>query len=73
MRKLCQKVGKEREDGSLEDEYCYLCDDGGELVCCEYCRRVAHQECIGYMDSMEDIDWVYNCCILDVCGKESDK
>lgn len=29
-----------------EDE-CYICSDGGSLVCCETCPRVVHPKCIG--------------------------
>ena len=58
--------------GETEDE-CYLCGDGGDLVCCDYCSKVVHMKCweeIGGF-SQRDLDGVLNedvllcdsCCI----------
>ena len=32
------------DDGN--DQYCRICDDGGELLCCEFCPRAYHIECL---------------------------
>ena len=54
---------KERERLELEevrgpddgnDQYCHVCDDGGELLCCEYCPRAYHVEvraCVSHRSS----------------------
>lgn len=37
----------ESDDDSKEwDEYCYLCNDGGNMLCCESCTKVAHASCV---------------------------
>ena len=48
-----ERERKEREEeeellkGDGNDDYCALCDDGGgELLCCEFCPRVYHIECM---------------------------
>jgi len=30
--------------GERDDE-CYICDEGGELICCDYCARAYHLDC----------------------------
>lgn len=49
------------EGDSLDD--CIICQDGGELLCCEYCPNVAHQDCLGLKHSLSnDEGWVCNQC-----------
>ena len=43
-----EEVDEEDESGddSKEwDEYCYVCNDGGNMLCCEGCTKVAHASC----------------------------
>ena len=35
-----------KEPLEREDDYCFLCGDGGELLCCEACPRVFHSKCL---------------------------
>lgn len=48
-----ERERKEREEeaemlkGDGNDDYCALCDDGGgDLICCEFCPRVYHIDCM---------------------------
>jgi len=36
----------EDEDSKEWDEYCYVCNDGGNMLCCESCTKVAHAACV---------------------------
>jgi hypothetical protein len=31
----------------VHEDWCHLCKLGGDLLCCGYCPRVYHQECVG--------------------------
>ena len=31
----------------LHEDYCFLCDDGGELIECSQCPKVYHTDCVG--------------------------
>ena len=49
------------EGESLDD--CIVCHDGGDLLCCEYCPNVAHQDCLGLKHTFSnDEGWVCNQC-----------
>ena len=37
----------EEQDTSREwEEYCYICQDGGSVLCCDGCLQVAHLSCL---------------------------
>ena len=44
------------------DEYCYVCDDGGNVLCCEGCTRVAHVSCVG-LRTKPKADWYCRDCV----------
>jgi hypothetical protein len=47
----------EEEDTSREwDEYCFVCNDGGNVICCDGCTNVAHLSCLK-MKSEPTGDW----------------
>lgn len=55
-----------------EDHYddCYVCKEGGDLICCEFCRQSLHPECLvveggGQGINFDDIDFVCEQCQLD--------
>lgn len=37
----------DQQEEIAHDDECFVCSDGGNLVCCESCPRVAHPKCIG--------------------------
>mmetsp|Transcript_24416 Transcript_24416/g.49980 ORF Transcript_24416/g.49980 Transcript_24416/m.49980 type:complete len:801 (+) Transcript_24416:95-2497(+) len=50
----CDEEGNFEEEDSHED-YCYICDDGGDLVCCDDCTKAYHAECLQVdLDSLPD-------------------
>lgn len=51
-----------RSDASREwDENCYICEDGGNMLCCEGCSKVAHVKCLKLKKAPKD-DWYCNDC-----------
>ena len=44
------------------DEYCYECEDGGNVMMCEECPKVAHYQCLGLSAPPKD-DWWCNDCV----------
>jgi len=65
-----QKLKLKIYSGDTEDD-CYLCRDGGDLMCCDYCSKVVHESCwkqIGGF-SQENLDGVVNEDVLlcDTC------
>ena len=43
-----QKVKIESDSEEIDwEEYCYVCQDGGNVMCCESCSQVAHYKCAG--------------------------
>ena len=43
------------------DDDCYICQDGGELVCCDYCSKAFHMQChIPPLLDISDGEWM--CC-----------
>ena len=44
------------------DEYCYVCQDGGNVMCCETCPQVAHYQCLGLRQAPKG-EWYCKDCI----------
>lgn len=36
----------ESEKGSLHNEFCPVCSEGGHVICCDTCPSVYHMECV---------------------------
>ena len=47
---------------------CVRCDDGGDLLCCEYCETVQHGLCCNpqIVDASSVSNWVCDSCINDI-------
>jgi len=71
LESLANKIGLPPHEGDYAEE-CMLCDNGGDLLCCEYCENVIHQECLGSPDKLDDVAFVCSECICDIAKlKES--
>lgn len=52
-----QKNAKEKNSKPLNIDWCNICMDSGNLVCCESCPSAFHPQCINYEESDEN----YHC------------
>ena len=60
--KKLNKEASNNSDSESDHEYqCYVCNDGGELICCEGCAHVAHMLCTGLV-SVPEGDWFCEDC-----------
>nr|XP_043609632.1 increased DNA methylation 1-like [Erigeron canadensis] len=48
------------------DEYCWICKDGGDLILCDSCTSSFHPTCLGLLDGIPDSDFWY--CPFCSCG-----
>ena len=63
--KLAKKVGFPKFNG-VHNEVCYVCEDGGLLLCCDLCENTAHPNCFD-PPVPEDLDaWICSGCINDI-------
>jgi len=63
-----EKLGIEQITEGAHGDACVTCDDGGELLCCEFCPTVQHAACsdppIDDPDSLSQ--WVCSACTKDI-------
>ena len=53
----------EKQDASKNDSYCWVCHDGGDVLCCDRCPRVFHVQCSGLPKAPEgDEEWFCPVC-----------
>lgn len=60
------KAGIPRWDGDYPDEYCAVCLDGGNLLCCELCPNVCHRQCISHPVDRDPEFYVCQACMVDM-------
>lgn len=60
------------QDVSKNDSYCWVCHEGGEVLCCDHCPRVFHIQCSGLaIPPSEDDDWICPVCKVQCTCNES--
>lgn len=47
------------QEVSKNDSYCWICHEGGEVLCCDKCPRVLHLRCSNLTSEPEGDEW--NC------------
>ncbi|XP_053675987.1 chromodomain-helicase-DNA-binding protein Mi-2 homolog [Anopheles nili] len=54
----CEAEGPADEDDDEHQEFCRVCKDGGELLCCDNCPSAYHTFCLNPpLDDIPDGDW----------------
>ncbi|EPS71321.1 hypothetical protein M569_03436, partial [Genlisea aurea] len=63
LHQLSLELSKNRRIYSPDenDDLCSICEDGGDLLCCENCPRSFHSECIG-MSTIPEGKWYCKYC-----------
>eukprot|EP00980_Cylindrotheca_fusiformis_P004017 scaffold880_cov132-Cylindrotheca_fusiformis.AAC.13 len=65
--KLADRLGYSRYNGTHDSECC-ICEDGGNLLCCELCKNVQHSSCcqLPIDDTATLATWICDPCINDI-------
>ncbi|TYH09752.1 hypothetical protein ES288_A07G122000v1 [Gossypium darwinii] len=50
------------------DDICYVCHYGGELILCDQCPSSFHKSCLN-LESIPDGDWFCPSCCCGICGQ----
>jgi hypothetical protein len=58
MSEITMGKRKEKEEW---DDYCFICAEGGNLMCCERCPRTVHPQCIGLARAPKGDFWCFYC------------
>lgn len=56
-----KEESESEEDEQSWEEYCYVCQDGGNMMCCEDCPKVAHYACAGFKVQPKGDWWCKDC------------
>ncbi|VVC89740.1 unnamed protein product [Leptidea sinapis] len=68
----CEAEGnQDQEDDDEHQEFCRVCKDGGELLCCDSCPSAYHRFCLNPpLDEIPDGEWICpRCSCLPIEGK----
>ncbi|CAM4396991.1 unnamed protein product [Leuciscus chuanchicus] len=63
----CVKCSDEEEDlmAQKNDDECYTCHSGGDLVCCDECPRAFHSQChLPAVDGDSPGEWICTFCVF---------
>lgn len=69
-QEIDQKNQQSGDDTSREwDEYCFICNDGGNVICCDGCTNVAHLSCLK-MKTEPSGEWHCRECLTKIQNKK---
>jgi len=57
------------QGSSKNDSYCWVCHDGGDVLCCDKCPRVFHLTCCNLDKPPEDEDKEWVCSVCQVLNE----
>ena len=53
------QLEEDEEEETFHGDYCTVCKDGGELLCCDYCPGTYHMRCVKpELVSLPEGDWL---------------
>ena len=57
---------EEDEEETFHGEYCKICKDGGELLCCDFCPGTYHMRCVKpQLIAVPEGEWKCPMCKVD--------
>ena len=57
---------EEEEEETFHGDYCKICKDGGELLCCDFCPGTYHMKCVKpKLISVPEGEWKCPMCKVD--------
>lgn len=63
----CENEGPTEQDDDEHQEFCRICKDGGELLCCDSCPSAYHTHCLNPpLTDIPDGDWKCPRCSVSV-------
>lgn len=63
----CENEGPAEQDDDEHQEFCRICKDGGELLCCDSCPSAYHTHCLNPpLSEIPDGDWKCPRCSVSV-------
>jgi hypothetical protein len=58
------------QDTGKNDSYCWVCHEGGEVLCCDKCPRVFHFKCTKLDQEPEGEEWFCPVCFVSCTPAE---
>ena len=62
------RSGRSKKLQLVHEDYCFMCDGGGDLICCGQCPKVYHLKCAG-LDAVPAGAWTCPWHACESCGR----
>ena len=60
------QIEEDDEEETFHGDYCKICKDGGELLCCDFCPGTYHMKCVKpQLISVPEGEWKCPMCKVD--------